>query len=389
MSVREPSVALVFSPETWVEELHRHLSHHGGARVRQIVVEPSLALEEEYDVLVVSDRWPALTHGFVAAVHRRGRTVLGVFDPEEPAGKDHLVDVGVDVTIPNDAAVSEFVVVLRGLEPASGRERDTSPQTAAAAGATGAERGALLIAVGGPRGSGVTEVALGVAVALCERHRSVVLLDGHETAPAVAGRLGLGLEPNLRTAVDACAHGLGSLDDCVVPVVEHGRGRLGAVAGHPSAIAAAQVSTHDVLDVVAEAQGRCEFVVVDLEERSATSRALIGIADAVVAVVHASPVGVVRALEWTADAIGRGATTPLHLVVNHAPRSRFRQEEIRSEIARTIRATSLAWCPRDRAVERAAWDGLPVERGGFRAGCAQVGAVLDPDPRRRATRRSR
>jgi MinD-like ATPase involved in chromosome partitioning or flagellar assembly len=389
MSVREPSVALVFSPETWVEELHRHLAHHGGARVRQIVVEPSVALEEEYDILVVSDRWPALTHGFVTAVHRRGRSVLGVFDPEEPAGKDHLVDVGVDTTIPTDAAMSEFVVVLRGLETASEHERDGREPPGVAPGAVGVDGSATLIAVGGPRGSGVTEVALGVAMALCERHRSVVLLDGHETAPAVAGRLGLGLEPNLRTAVDACAHGLGSLDDCVVPVVEHGRGRLGAVAGHPSAIAAAQVSTQDVLDVVAEAQDRCEFVVVDLEERSPTSRAVMSVADAIVAVVHASPVGVVRALDWAADAVGRDVTVPLHLVVNHAPRGRFRQEEIRSEIARTIRAASLAWCPRDRAVERAAWDGVPVDRGGFHAGCAQIGAVLNPAPRRRAARRSR
>ena len=48
----EPEVALVFSPETWVEELHRYLADHGGARVRQIVMEPSLALDEQYDTLV-------------------------------------------------------------------------------------------------------------------------------------------------------------------------------------------------------------------------------------------------------------------------------------------------------------------------------------------------
>src|SRR5207245_11809043 len=125
----------------------------------------------------------------------------------------------------------------------------------------------------------------------------------------------------------------------------HGRGRLTVVPGHPSAIAAAQVSTQDVLDVVVDARLRCDFVVIDLEERSPTTRTLLGAADAVVAVVHASPVGVVRALEWTADALGRGASVPLHLVVNHAPRSRFRQEEIRSEIARTIRPSSFAWCP--------------------------------------------
>jgi len=48
--VPEPEVALVFSPEAWVEGLHRHLTDHGGARVRQVIVDPSLAFDEEYGV---------------------------------------------------------------------------------------------------------------------------------------------------------------------------------------------------------------------------------------------------------------------------------------------------------------------------------------------------
>ena len=384
----EPSVALVFSPESWVEELHRHLAHHGGARVRQIVVEPSVALEEEYDVLVVSDRWPALTRGFVRAVHARGRALLGVFDPEEPAGKNHLVDLGVDATIAADAQVAEFVVILRELDGAS-RDPELVDVDASRPSTPDDEPAGTVVAVSGARGSGVTEVALGVAVALAERRRSVLLVDAHEVAPAVAGRLGLGLEPNLRTAVDACAHGLGALDDCVVAVIDRGVVRLGAVAGHPSAIAASQVSTQDVLDVVAAARRSHDFVIVDLEERSPTARAVTEIADAVVGVVHASPVGVVRALEWTVDTVGRGTTTPLHLVVNHAPRSRFRQEEIRTEIERTIRPTSLDWCPHDRAVESAAWDGVPVARGVFHAACARTGDALDPGARRTRRRWTR
>jgi MinD-like ATPase involved in chromosome partitioning or flagellar assembly len=380
---------LVFSPELWVEALHRHLSHHGGARVRQIVVEPSVALEEDYDVLVVSDRWPALTYGFVGAVHECGRAILGVFDPDEPAGKDHLVDLGVDVTIASDADVGEFVTVLQSLDAAD----------ACASGGTGARRPVadsrdepptgVLVAVSGPRGSGVTEVALGIAVALTERRQSVVLLDAHEAAPALAGRLGLGLEPNLRTAVDACAHGLGSLDACVVEILEHGGGRLGAVAGHPSAVAASQVSVQDVLDVVAAARRSYAYVVADLEERSPTAHALTGIADVVVGVMHASPVGVVRALEWTAGAFGHAGSTPLHLVVNQAPRGRFRQEEIRSEITRTIAPTAIAWCPYDRAVERAAWDGTPTRRGAFHAACATVAGAIPPAPQTRRRRRPR
>src|SRR5713101_2171800 len=103
----EPTVAIVFSPESWVEELHRHLTDHGGARVRQIVVEPAVALDEEYDTLVVSARWPALTRRFVDALHDRARSVLGVFDPHEHGGKDHLVALNVDAAISAAAAPSQ------------------------------------------------------------------------------------------------------------------------------------------------------------------------------------------------------------------------------------------------------------------------------------------
>jgi len=174
-----------------------------------------------------------------------------------------------------------------------------------------------------------------------------------------------------------------------VEICDHGRGRLDAVAGHPSAVAASQVSVQDLLDVVAAARRTHGFVVADLEERSPTARALTGVADVVVGVMHASPVGVVRALQWTLDAVGPAGSTPLHLVVNQAPRGRFRQEEIRSEITRTIRPTAIAWCPHDRAVEQAAWDGTPTRRGAFHAACVTVAGAISPALQTGRRRRSR
>ena len=216
VTVVEPTVALVFSPEPWVEELHRHLAHHGGAgggvavrRVRQVVVEPAVALDEEYDALVVSDRWPALTLGFVRAVHGRGRRVVGVFDPEEPAGKDHLLALGVDATIAGDSPMAEFVDVLADLDISAPHTIGAGADTVADAGAACDRRLGPLVVVSGPRGSGVTEVAVTLAAVLAARRAPVVLVDAHEVAPSVAGRLGLDLEPNLRSAIDACAHGLG------------------------------------------------------------------------------------------------------------------------------------------------------------------------------------
>ena len=115
----EPTVALAFTPDYWVEELHRHLTDHGGARVRCVVVEPLVALEESYDVLVAGHRWPALTRGLVNDVHARNRIVLGVFDREEPGSRKHLLGLGVDGIVESDAGRDAFVraIVERGREP--------------------------------------------------------------------------------------------------------------------------------------------------------------------------------------------------------------------------------------------------------------------------------
>jgi hypothetical protein len=381
----EPTVALVFSPEQWVEDLHRHLVHHGGARVRQIVVEPSVALEEEYDALVVSDRWPALTSRFVDAVHHAGRRVLGVFHPEEPAGKDHLVALGVDATIAGDAPMTEFVGALHEFGPivATG---DRLPPTRRDRAARSTELGSLVI-VSGPRGGGVTEVSVGLAGALGRRDGRIVLVDAHTGAPAVAGRLGLGLEPNLRSAVDALNYGLGDLESSVVraPI----SASFDVVVGFPSPIAAAQVTATDVLDVVRVLRERYRAVVVDVDEASPTSRALYAEASAIVGVAAASPVGVVRALGWAGEVGTLARKIPLHLVVNRAPSARYRREEIRTEIGRTLVPASFVWVPDDRAVDTAAWDGCLPQRGAFRSSMAELAEVVAPEVTRRRARRLR
>ena len=375
----EPTVALVFSPEPWVEDLHRHLVHHGGARVRQIVVEPSVALEEDYDALVVSDRWPALTARFVDAVHHEGRRILGVFHPDEPAGKDHLLVLGVDTTIAGDAPMAEFVGALHELGPlvpAIERVPVLHDDHAVAA----VERGGLVV-VSGPRGGGITEVAIGLAAVLGGRGRSVVLVDAHECAPAIAGRLGLALEPNLRSAVDALHYGLGDLDGSIVRAARSAP--FGVVAGFPSPMAAAQVTPTDVLEVVRALRAGHDSVVVDVDESAPMARALLSESTAVVGVATASPVGVVRALGWAADLRTRIRHTPIHVVVNHAPGARYRREEIRAEITRTVVPASLTWVPVDRAVGAAAWDGCLPARGPFRRAMGDLAATVVPEPSRR------
>ena len=107
--MREVDIAIVFTPEPWVEHLHRRLTDHGGARVRHLIVDPAVALREPFETLVVSWRWPSLTRGFVTELHERGRTVLGVYDSLDESSRDILTHCGVDRVVTSDAPHHEFI----------------------------------------------------------------------------------------------------------------------------------------------------------------------------------------------------------------------------------------------------------------------------------------
>lgn len=368
--MREPEIALVFSPEPWVEELHRYFVDHGGARVRQVLVDPALALEESYDILVVSHRWPALTRGLVADLHDRRRRVLGVFEREEPSGRTMLEALGVDRVIESDASPHEILeaLALVGVDD----RRDLPVGAPGADRQRAAERRAgRITVVRGPSGAGATEVA--VALAAASSRPRCVLLDADEVAPSVAARLGLPIEPNLRSAVDAVEFGLGTLGNALRVVPEGG---FAVIAGLPNPSSWAQVRPGEVVRVARELAREHGHVIVDVAApiedvgggsrgRYALARALLAEADALVAVGAASPVGVARLIGWVAEARALAPEAPTHVVVNRAPGDAFRRGEITDEITRTVPPASLTFLPSDRRVEIAAWEGALARRGPF------------------------
>jgi MinD-like ATPase involved in chromosome partitioning or flagellar assembly len=378
----EPEIALVFTAELWVEELHRYLSDHGGARVRSLVVEQSVALEESYDVLVVSHRWPALTQAFVADVHARSRRVLGVVDRDEPASRPHLAAVNVDAVVESDAGPEAFVRALLALCSEQPRRHDAPPELTAV-------RPGRIVAVGGPPGVGRTEIAIELAIAAA-RTTTVVLADCDDVAPAVAQRLGLALEPNLRTAIDAVEHGRGDLGSCFQ---QHRGTKLSILGGIPNSTSWMQVRPSEVLRVVDRLAAVAEIVVVDgigsLQDlggpprgRFATARALAIEADVLVAVCDASPVGIARLLAWIVEARGLAPVTPIVVAVNRAPSAAFRRGELYDEIASSIDVAHIAFVGVDRRVVDAAWDGRPVARGRFTRTVSRLTQVVGAQPRR-------
>jgi len=380
--VSEPEVALVFTPEPWVEELHRYLSDHGGARVRSLVVEESVALEESYDVLVVSHRWPALTHAFVADLHSRARHVLGVHDRAEPASRAHLATVNVDAVVECDAGPEAFVYALVELCSERPRRAGTALDAFTA-------RPGRLVAVGGPPGVGRTELAIELSRAAA-RGSMVVLADCDDVAPAVAQRLGLALEPNLRTAIDAIEHGRGDVFSCIQR--ETGT-KLSVLGGIPNSTSWMQVRPTEVLRVVDHIGVAAEIVVVDglgsLQDvggpprgRFATARALAIEADVLVAVCDASPVGIARLLAWIVEARGLAPSAPIVVVVNRAPSASFRRGELYDEIRSSADVVEVGFVGVDSRVVDAAWSGRPVARGRYTRAVARIAKVVVGLPRR-------
>ena len=369
----EPEVALVFTPDEWVEELHRHLTDHGGARVRQIVVEPEVALEETYDVLIVGHRWPALTHAFVAEVQARGRAVLGVFDREEPVARELLVAVGVDEVVESDGGADLFVQATRRLA-ARRRELVAEPQ----AGVASVRRGRI-VAVGGPPGVGRTEVAVHLTSAL-----RGVLVDADDVGPSVAPRLGLSVEPNIRTLIDAVEHGRGDVLDCVQGDAS---GSLPAVAGLPNAGAWVQLRPGEVVRVVEHLARDTRPVVVDgagtLDDvgglprsRFGVARAIVVESDVVVGVCDATPAGVVRFLSWAVAVHALAGDARLVVAVNRAPAGRFRRAELYEELMRSLPASDVVFLADDRRVADAAWDGNLARKGPFTRGVAALAEAV-------------
>jgi MinD-like ATPase involved in chromosome partitioning or flagellar assembly len=395
----EPELAVVFSPREWADRVVRFITDHGGGRVRLRVVEGRVALEESFDVLIAEDITSFLSPRFVRELKEQGRAVLGVFDPDEPTGKQRLVDAGVDDVVECEAPSEEFVrrvTTLMSLRatPAESPTFGIGPVQAAVRGTQqAAEADEVpngIVAVGGPAGGcGATEIAIELARSSRAAGATVVLVDADDRAPSVAQRLGLPLTPNIRTAAEVLFHGEGQLPDVVIPVPQGG---FDVVAGLGNPGDWAQLWPAEAVEVVKELAEVADQVIVNVgsqledlaavggPERFRLSRSMLRAAGTVVAVGAPSPVGITRLLGWLADVRTIAPRRAAHLVVNRAPDGAFARTEIAAEITRTYLPSSLHFVPHDPRVEAAAWRGELVRSGPFTKAVGHVARSLLPTP---------
>ncbi|MDX1450099.1 MAG: hypothetical protein R3246_13675 [Acidimicrobiia bacterium] len=377
-------LAIAVSAREWPDRLRRFLADHGGARVRVSAMGPEDLLGESFDVLLIDDICSFLTPRLVDVISDGGRRVVGIYDPEEFAdGKERLLECGVADVIESYASPEEIVAVAARVFGEVRRDQSEpvfqpEAEHREAGGApvqddTDGPAPARVIAIGGPPGgSGATEVAIALADELAGRGQ-VVLVDCDDNAPSLAQRLGLPLHPNIRTAVDVLEHRSGTLDR-----VLHSVERMMVLPGLANVGDWAEVRPRQVADLLRMLAVPRRHVVVNIGsrldasgfgegmERSAMSRTVVGLADMVVGVGLASPMGVARLLDWASLAHPLASSGALHLMINRTPSARFKRGELLQEVTRTYQPASFVFLPEDSRVGAGAWNGQLVTRGRFR-----------------------
>lgn len=346
MSV-EPTIAIAVSARSWPDVLRQTLADHGGGRVRVTALSPGDLADEEYSILLIDDTSSFLSRGLVADEHRRGRVVVGVHDPEEPAGLHHLENLGVDETISCDASPAAFVSML-------GRLHSQPVQTPAPAEVDPPQPSTVLVR-GISGGVGASEVALALAIELGD----AVVVDLAEW-PSLAQRTSAAVHPNLASAAEVVDHGDGDLTASLQRIA----GSASLLAGIPGGGANVVRSLPRILAALEET---AEWTVLDMG--IGTERMLASTLPTIV-VTSASPVGLTRCI----DRLGSSDLATTHVVCNRAPRGRFESVEVESALAAEMSPRSLVVAPEDVRVRTAGWNGTAVTGGPFRRAMAVLAA---------------
>lgn len=336
-------IALAASAREWPDRLHRFLLDHGGARVVDRVMSAEQAQASRFDVLLIDDVCSFLTPRLVAVLKRGGSEVIGVFAPEDGSdAKRRLLECGISDVLETEASPEEFIVKIEA----------TLAHRLPVAEAEMVGSDTVAIAVTGPSaGVGITEVAVALAVSLSAK-TSTVLIDLDPVWPSVAQRLGVGLHPNIRTAIDSALHSPERVPQSISRIDS-----LGVVGGRADFGQAAPLSRHEVVSLLDCLGEHASVVIADVGPLGAADGGLVREFDTVITVGAPDPVGVTRLIRTVGHLESAHPGRSVLGVLNMTGRGGFRNNEVTLEVERSFPDLPVVTLPYDAKVSDAAWDG--------------------------------
>jgi MinD-like ATPase involved in chromosome partitioning or flagellar assembly len=358
------------------------------------------------DAAVVALDAPGLDPTAVEVLHRQGLRVVAI-GTEDEAGRTRAARVGVDALVGHDD-LERLTDALEAEDDGSaydelaleGPELITGP-------AVGGPPGRTFV-VWGPAGApGRTTVAVALAAALARRGQRTTLVDADPYGGSVAQQLGV-LDEVSGLLGAARLTGDGALE-ARLDTVQRGLGdRLTVVTGLPRADRWVEVRA-GVVEHLVELAGSLGHVVVDtgfsLEDdpsgdlvarpgRNQLTLGALEVADEVLVVGTADPVGLSRLARGLVDLRELHPGSPVRVVVNRMRSTLgWSERDITGMVEGFARLAGVHFLPDDRAAaDRALTTGTSVVEAGeselAKALTAFADAVVPPPtPRRRRERR--
>lgn len=384
----------------WRSELAAHVREHVDSLTIRVIRDAEQLATDPFDAVIVDDVTSWITRPHLERAVSRGVQVIGVYDASESEGQGerYLEGLGVAHTVPEMTAAEDLTTLVLRLLDSSGAA--AAPGSSAPSSGSDAVGG--ITVVGGPAGSGVTEVSIGLAACLINRGQRVILVDLDDRSASLAVRLRLEPSPHIHGAIDAAGRGEDVLDH--VARQPDGRQALPfhVVVGSSRTEEWARVRDDELVELLGQLR-RWDHAVVNVgseietggqlgASRHPATRAALRHGDRVIGVCDASAAHAVsRYLDWFADAIRvMPSSGRILTAVNKIPaRAASRRHEVEEAVCANTpadRRAGFAWMPFDRSLATAAWSGHVTAGRQFRREIDTVAALLASRPRG-ATRR--
>ncbi|HET8663766.1 MAG TPA: hypothetical protein VFM08_05565 [Nocardioides sp.] len=374
---------------------------------RCVDVDEALATSSagQADAAVVALDAPGLDPTAVDVLHRHGVRVVAV-GPDDEAARTRAARVAVDALVAHD----DLQLLPDALAAADEEESDDGIAEAPYLDADRPEPDTpgRAIAVWGPAGApGRTTVAVAVASLLARRGTRTTLVDADPYGGAVAQHLGI-LDEVSGLLSAARLTGDGALEARLGTVQRAVGDRLTVVTGLPRAERWVEVRA-GVVEHLVEVAGSTGHVVVDtgfsLEDdpagdlvarpsRNQLTLGALSVADELLVVGTADPIGLSRLARGLVDLRERCPGVPVRVVVNRMrPTLGWTERDIAGMVEGFARLASVHFLPDDRAaVDRALTTGNSVTEMGESDLAQALVAVTDavvPAPTSRRRRRRR
>jgi MinD-like ATPase involved in chromosome partitioning or flagellar assembly len=409
-------VLMMASGATWESEAFTRLDGQDGVVVLKRCVDVddllATATSGQADVAVVGLEAPGLDPAAVAHLRRyavRPVAVVSRTDDPDVLARAQRVDIGALVAFDDLATLAEAVTTVEDVADTRVRAEpgvEDPPRPAPAA-----TPGHRLVVVWGPGGApGRTTTAVTMASLLAQRGRDTVLVDADPYGGGVAQQLGI-LDEVSGILSAARLAGSGHLAERFDSTCRGVGDRLRVVTGLPRADRWIEVRATALEQILEGALERGDVVVdtgFSLEDepgqdfgsrpsRNAMTLAALDLADEVVVVGAADPVGLSRLARGLVELRDRTGGAPVRVVVNRMrPSLGWSEREIAGMVEGFSRVLGLHFLPDDRAAtDRALVAGRALGEVGESTLVRGIGAVVDavfPDsvapqgPGRRATR---